>query len=153
MQRTHRCTQVQPHKYPRLACAPPVFQLCLPTLCISQEWVSHMHDFSPDTCVCHMRRRIHGSPTCMTVHLRGLGGAFDSSPHAVRRCLESSSVVALWYHAARGEKGATLKGATLRRPLREEPRFGEEPRFRSLYEFRLCWPHSVRVCRSLLPLY
>ena len=126
-------------------------------MCVSYEeedtWVSHMHDFSPDTCVCHMRRRIHGSPTCMTVHLRGLGGAFDSSPHAVRRCLESSSVVALWYHAARDEKGATLKGATLRHPLREEPRFGEEPRFRSLYEFRLCWPHSVRVCRSLLPLY
>ena len=108
-------------------------------MCVSYE--------EEDTCVCHMRRRIHGSPTCMTVHLRGLGGAFDSSPHAVRRCLESSSVVALWYHAARGEKGATLKGATLRRPLREEPRF------RSLYEFRLCWPHSVRVCRSLLPLY
>ena len=32
-------------------------------MCVSYEeedtWVSHMHDFSPDTCVCHMRRRIH----------------------------------------------------------------------------------------------
>ena len=42
MQRTQRFV----YKYPRLACAPPDFKLCLPTLSISQPFVSNMHGCS-----------------------------------------------------------------------------------------------------------